>query len=196
MGVIKISPKKIKGKWADGFALDYHTVSSEYIGDDEYGHPQYDTKRTELGELLYRLKYNRDQSVAEMIVTTTVDFVTSKAWPIDLVIPVPPSRKRKFQPVIALAEQVAGRLHKPFSNSAVTKIKDNPELKNIYDFNDRMEISVGAFQASPEVKGKNVLLFDDLYRSGATMNAVCAQLITSGSVNVYSLALTMTRRRR
>ncbi len=196
MDAIKISPKVIKGKWTDGFALDYHTVSSEYIGDDEYGHPQYDTKRTELGELLYRLKYHHDQSVAEMIVRATVDFVTSEAWRVDLVIPVPPSRKRKFQPVIALAEQVAERLQKPFSDSAVTKVKDIPELKNIYDYNERTKLLARAFRVNSEVKGRNMLLFDDLYRSGATMNAVCSQITAAGSAKVFALALTMTRSKR
>lgn len=196
MDVIKISPKVIKGKWMDGFALDYHTVSSEYIGDDEYGHPQYDTKRTPLGELLYRLKYHHDRSVIDMIVTTTVDFVTSRVWPIDLIIPVPPSSPRSFQPVIALAEQIAARLQKPFSDSAATKVKDIPELKNIYDFNKRTNLLAGAFRVSPEVKGRTLLLFDDLYRSGATLNAVCSQITAAGAEKVYALALTMTRSKR
>jgi len=55
--MVEINPKIITGCWTEGFALDFHTLSSEFIGDDEYGHPQFDTKRSEIGELLYRLKY-------------------------------------------------------------------------------------------------------------------------------------------
>ena len=44
---------KIPGRWRDGFVLEYHTTGSVYVGDDEYGHPIFDTQRTELGELLY-----------------------------------------------------------------------------------------------------------------------------------------------
>jgi competence protein ComFC len=52
--MVKTSPKKLKGPWEDGYALDIHTISSEFIGHNEFGHPQFDTKRTEIGELLYR----------------------------------------------------------------------------------------------------------------------------------------------
>jgi hypothetical protein len=61
--MVEINPKPITGNWTEGFALDFHTLSSEYIGDDEYGHPQFDTKRSDVGELLYRLKYGKDKSV-------------------------------------------------------------------------------------------------------------------------------------
>jgi len=36
---------KIKGNWKKGFALDLHTISSEYLGKNEFGHDHYDTKR-------------------------------------------------------------------------------------------------------------------------------------------------------
>jgi hypothetical protein len=51
----KFTPRRINGAWREGFALDLHTLSSEYVGDDEFGHPRFDTIRTEIGELLYQL---------------------------------------------------------------------------------------------------------------------------------------------
>jgi len=40
-------------------------------------------------------------------------------------------------------------------------------------------------------------LFDDLYRSGATLNAITQALKDKGKAKeVYALTLTMTRRRR
>jgi hypothetical protein len=55
--VTKINPRKIDGPWADGRVLDLHSTGSEFLGYDEYGHEQFDTRRTEVGDLLYRLKY-------------------------------------------------------------------------------------------------------------------------------------------
>lgn len=138
--MIKISPKRIKGKWNEGYALDFHTVSSDYVGDDEYGHPQFVTTRTAIGELLYRLKYGGDESVIEAIVTTAGNFVRTKSWPIDLVIPVPASRSRPFQPVFALSKRLADDLKVAFCGGCVAKVKDIPELKNIFDFNDRTKL--------------------------------------------------------
>jgi len=196
--MIKISPRKIKGNWDNGYALDFHTVSSGYIGDDEYGHPQFETKRTAIGELLYQLKYGQDKSVIESIVTTTGNFVREKSWPIDLVIPVPASRYRSFQPVFALAKRLANNLNVTFCGGCVAKVKNIPELKGVFDFDERAKLLSGAFQVDrTNVKGKRILLFDDLYRSGATMNEVSSKLKDLGKAAcIYVLVLTMTRRLR
>jgi hypothetical protein len=45
----------IIGKWREGFALDLQTLSSIFIGHDEFGHPRFETTRPEIGELLYKL---------------------------------------------------------------------------------------------------------------------------------------------
>ena len=50
---LSINPKEISGKWRAGWALDAHTLSSIHLGNQ-----MFDTKRTELGELVYLLKYN------------------------------------------------------------------------------------------------------------------------------------------
>jgi len=196
--MIKISPRRLKGPWDDGYALDFHTVSSIYVGDDEYGHPQFDTTRSAIGELLYRLKYGEDQSVIEAIATTACAFVTSKAWPIEIVVPIPASRYRRFQPVVAVAARMAQVLDVPFGDACVAKVRNIPELKNVFDFGKRAELLANAFQVGcPDVEGRRVMLFDDLYRSGATMNAVSSELKKSGKARgLYALALTMTRRYR
>ena len=39
-----------------GFALDFHTFSSTFIGYNAFGHPEFETRRPPIGELLYNLK--------------------------------------------------------------------------------------------------------------------------------------------
>jgi hypothetical protein len=34
----KINPRKLRGPWTDGYALDVHTTSSTMIGHNAYGH--------------------------------------------------------------------------------------------------------------------------------------------------------------
>ena len=46
--VTKSNPRKIDGPWADGRVLDLHSTGSEFLGYDEYGHEQFDTRRTEV----------------------------------------------------------------------------------------------------------------------------------------------------
>jgi len=197
--MMKISPRRIKGKWTCGYSLDLHTLSSEYIGDNEYGHPQFDTKYSDMGGLLNRLKYKSDKSVLRIIIDTAAEFLNSKSWSVDLVIPVPPSREtRAFQPVIAVAKGVSKFTGIKLCTDCVVKIKKTPELKDIYEFSKRIEILKDAYAvAKREVEGRNILLFDDLYRSGATLNAITQALKNKGKAKeVYALTLTMTRRRR
>jgi competence protein ComFC len=52
-----INPIRIIGNWDEGYALDIHTITSTPIGQDIYRHMRYDTKRSEMGELLYGFKY-------------------------------------------------------------------------------------------------------------------------------------------
>ena len=48
--------RQITGSWDLGYVLDKHVLSSVYLGDNAYGHPQFDTTRSEVGEALYKLK--------------------------------------------------------------------------------------------------------------------------------------------
>ena len=75
------NPVKCEGVWKEGFALDVHTLASDYLGDDEFGRPTFRTTRTELGELLYRLKYQRDASAVDGIVEAASAFVRSWSSP-------------------------------------------------------------------------------------------------------------------
>jgi predicted amidophosphoribosyltransferase len=194
-----IQPMAIQGAWLDGYALDYHTISSTYVGDNEFGHPVFDTQRTPLGELLFRLKSRFDQSVVDEIVGTVEGFIELTWKPrLAVIVPVPPSNtERRSQPVFLLADALGKRLSLEVRIDAVTKIRRTPQLKNVYDYDDMAKMLDGALRAdSSVVQGRSILLFDDLYRSGATMNAAAKVLTAEGqAAAVHALALTRTRRR-
>jgi len=193
--MVNVQPMKVPGRWRDGYALGHHTISSTYLGDDEFGHAQFDTKRSEVGELLYQLKYKSDASAVASIVETVAAFVASWKPGVDLIVPVPPSRPRASQPVLVLADALAKRLNLPCAPSCVTRTRDVPELKNVYDYNERTRLLAGAHTVDKaQVQGRKVLLFDDLYRSGATMNAITAALYDDGgAADVFALTITKTR---
>src|SRR5882672_8165713 len=82
----KINPQKITGNWQSGVALDFHTISSTPTGVNEYGHPTFDTVRSELGELLLRLKYRGDQSAAPEIIAAAAQFLAPHRAKLDLIV--------------------------------------------------------------------------------------------------------------
>jgi competence protein ComFC len=195
--VVKVKPMRIPGRWREGYVLDYHTLGSTYLGDDQYGHPMFDTKRSEIGELLYRLKYHSDKAVVDELVDTAASFVRSWNPGSTILVPVPPSRARSEQPVHLIAERLGTKIGIPVHLSGVARVKETPELKNVYGYEERLRLLEGTHRVEASiVRGHKVLLFDDLYRSGATMNAITVALYDEGAVaDVCALALTQTRSR-
>lgn len=76
MAAVKIDPQKLVGPWIDGWVIErQHTLSSEFLGHDSFGNPRFETRRSELGELVFRLKNRNDKSVIEPIAQTALEFV-------------------------------------------------------------------------------------------------------------------------
>ena len=192
-----MSPQRIPGRWKEGFVLDFHTVASVYLGDDEFGHPIFDTTRTPLGELLYRLKYRSDATVLDGIVGAADSFLRSWKPGVEMIVPVPPSKKdRPSQPVLTIATALGARLGLPVNASAVSLARETPELKNVYEYDARLRLLAGAHAVeASEVAERRILVVDDLFRSGATMNAVTTALYEAGATDVFALAITRTRSR-
>ena len=120
---------EIKGRWRKGFAHDVHTLSSVYMGIDEHGHDQWDTTRSEIGELVYRLKYRGDRSAISKIVDLLGKYKGLETM--DAIIPAPSTNKhRAVQPVYAIARELGRRLDVPVIEDALKKNTDGPQLKN------------------------------------------------------------------
>jgi predicted amidophosphoribosyltransferase len=171
-------PEEIPGPWRAGFALDRHTVSSEYLGDDAFGNPVYETVRSPLGELLYKLKYRSEESALRPIVEAAVDFLRGWNPDIDLIVPVPPSNEvRKSQPVSLMAKALTQQMGIELCDDCILKATPTAELKNVHVYAERVKILRDAFSVRRErVEGRRVLLIDDLFRSGATLSALTEAL--------------------
>ena len=119
-----------------------------------------------------------------------------KAWnpTVDILVPVPPSTDRAVQPVRVLAKAISQRLAIPLAD-CVKRRRNEPQLKNIFDLDERAKLLEGLHAVDKSVtRDQSVLLFDDLYRSGATMNAITTELYETGeATDVFALTITRTR---
>lgn len=191
---VEIHPKDIKGSWDAGYVLDLHTISSTLIGYNEFGHPEFDTQRSPLGELVYRLKYKGNRTAISAIVDAVAGFVRNWAIQPDMIIPMPPSKQRAAQPVVEIATELGKALQIPVDTTSLKKTRATPQMKDVGDFSERVAALETAFAVDKNVEGKRVLLIDDLLQSGATMNVVAQALRKQGNVKaVYAIALTRTR---
>ncbi|RMD68973.1 MAG: ComF family protein [Cyanobacteria bacterium J149] len=192
---MKLNPTGIYGSCWSGVALDWHTLSSVPRSDGGF-----DTTRSELGEALYQLKYRLDRSKIEPLATVVAEYIKKSKIYTDLkaIIAVPPSKDRSFQPVLQLANAIGMKTSLSVPKDYLLKVKKTSSLKDVEDVNLRKQELQGAFRVIDQrYAGKTLLVFDDLYRSGETLNAVCNVLQEYGNVNtIYTLTITRTRIKR
>lgn len=185
----------LDGNWKSGKAYDLHTVSSTHLGTDEFGHDRFDNARSEMGELVYQLKYKGDKSKVQQIVALLDDIKGIEGF--DFIIPIPPTKKnRPIQPVELIAEALGMRRKVAVAAGALTN-SGNEELKGITDPIARKELLDEALKldsSQGRFKGRKVLLIDDLYRSGSTLRVATDLLYKEGEAAQVSV-LTMTKTR-
>ena len=185
----------IRGNWRAGWAIDLHTLSCTKNSDGSFN-----TTRTELGELVYQLKYHQDNSKINSISNIVSSFLRSRRVfsYIDVIIPVPPSKQRSLQPVPTIAKEVGRLTNKKVDLDYIKKLRSTSEIKQIDNPDERAQILSGAFKViDNRYKGKDVLLLDDLYRSGTTLKEITNVLYKYGKVkNVYVVTMTKTRKNR
>lgn len=192
-GVHVISAIKVNGLWDEGYVLSEHTISSKYIGEDPFGRPQFDKEYTELGKLLYSMKYNGHIDTSDQIVALSSEFVLGwlRDKEIGAVIPSPATKDRVVQPVYVIAEKIAKLLGTYYSEGVLSKMtqeltKDIPK--------EERQLQGTIRQNLPAKKPCNVLLIDDLYSSGQTANECVRVLREDKNIcKVYFLAITKTK---
>jgi len=220
---MEINPQPLQGHWKEGFALDIHTLSStpkewkstkkvreadivdgklvvvEREVPDEV--TKWDTTYTPIGLEMNHLKYWSELYRAERIGVCAADFLKQKipVWAINLILPIPPSdTTRNFQPVFEIVKHIGKLCNIAVDFQLLKKLKPTSQLKQITEPQARKDVLAGAFAIeNNSLADKNVLIFDDLYRSGETLNAVCDVIINQGKAkNVYVLTITKTRSKR
>lgn len=192
---MQLHPQGISGSWKSGIVLDWHTVGSQIVGQNEFGHPIFENTRSEIGELLYRFKYKNDQIALSEILKATIEYLGPKVSNrFDLVLPVPPSNPARTV-TRQLAEGLANGFSTKYSNTALIKVKNTDELKSVTDPEIRKKMLSDAFHVEEsQTEGRTILLVDDLYRSGATFEAATDIINLQGKAKaVYVLAITRTR---
>ena len=183
-------------KWIEGYAFSVHTLYSIYTGENEYGNPQFDTKRTQMGELVYQLKYKQNISVLPEIIKLLksdklfIDFIKK-----DYVLVIPATNKnRTFQPV----EVVADAISKEFGIKVIKNLieaENHKEIKQVEKARkiDILKSSYSYSENSSLNKDSKIIIFDDVFDSGSTMFVVADLLRQNGFNNLYAFALTHTR---
>ena len=96
--------------------------------------------------------------------------------------------------MLTLANGIGAALKVPVVQ-CISATRPTTQLKNVTDPGERRALLQGLFAVdSRRTTNKTILLFDDLFRSGATMNAITDVLLNNGkAARVDVLTITRTR---
>ena len=118
----------------------------------------------------------------------------------DVVVPVPVSadtlRKRGYNQSALLARALARQAGLPCAEKALKKSRPTtPQMR--LDRQGRLENLKGAFAAdAPRVKGKKVLLVDDIVTTGSTLEECAKTLLAAGAAGCGALCVAATEKPR
>ena len=177
------------------FALDYHTKLTPS-----------GSQRTEVGQLVYLAKpYRRNptlrnfeasSSLAERMVQFVRNHPTYRRS--EVIVSAPPSRPEgQFD----LPTQLAGHLLKSFHNLTdgrkwVQKVRQTRAMKDCRTIPEKIANVKDAFEITTDddIRDRTVLVIDDIYESGFTLNELARVLFAGGAKTVLGLVASKTGR--
>lgn len=142
---------------------------------------------------LHRLKYKRDWLLGDTFAFHLSDFVRQLDWQVEMVIPIPLGRKRRkkrgYNQVEVITAPLAVYLDLPHAPRALTRAKETRTQVGL-SAAERRENVKSVFQAKPAfVKGRSILLMDDVATTGATLSSAADALLSAGASQVYALTV-------
>lgn len=135
----------------------------------------------EVKRLIAGLKYNNKPYLSRTLSNYLAELYKSLDWQVDLIIPVPLSKKRKewrgYNQAELLADGLSDAVGVPLNTETLVKIKDTDSQTHLSMVERRNNLRE-SFKVMDKyaVRGKKILLVDDVMTTGATANA-CANVL-------------------
>lgn len=153
-------------------------------------------EHTEIGERVYRFKYRNDASQVDWLAARALEVLRQCDFfaNLDVMTCVPGTQiDRTYEPVLLFSKKLAPALPLPFYE-ILRKTRATRSQKEMATKEQKRRNVRNAFAANhPQaVAGRTILLVDDLYDSGATVDECARILKQAGARAVYVLTLTKT----
>lgn len=141
----------------------------------------------DLKDSLYRFKYKSRREYAAFfansIYTAHKDLL--RFWQPELILPIPmyykKERARGYNQAALIARELGHTLGIPVNEEALVRTKKTAPLKDCTAF-ERKNILTGVFELQENITARKVLVVDDIYTTGATLDA-CAKVLKHGGVS-------------
>jgi len=147
-----------------------------------------------IAKKIIEFKQSRYKHIGEVFADIVLDFYEKLNLKVDIVIPVPIHenryRDRGFNQSQILASKIDDVYSGLVDNNVLKRIKDTPHQTGL-SRNNRQENLNKAFEVidKKKIKGKKILLIDDIYTTGSTLDECTTTLLKAGAKSVVSLCL-------
>ena len=149
----------------------------------------------EIRQSMYRFKYSNCRTYGKTFVEDV--WKRHAIWlqnlSVDAVVPVPMYRKKEkrrgYNQAEVLAHGIAQKLGCPVETKLVVRAKNTVPLKSLNDTQRKKNLE-NAFKIRKNgVKLNKILLIDDIYTTGSTLDGVTTALLAAGVQEVYCLTI-------
>lgn len=146
---------------------------------------------TAMKQSMYAFKYNNRREYGKYYAEVIYEryYNTIKNWDCEVLIPVPLHRikylKRGYNQAAVLAKELSQKFNLPVdSDSLIRTINTRPQ-KELSDTERKNNIEKAFQTRTNSLKYKKVILVDDIYTTGATINECAGVLRCAGVEAVY-----------
>jgi ComF family protein len=140
-----------------------------------------------LREIVHHLKYSDRVSLANPLGDILKECLEREPFSGNLIVPVPLHSSRQRQRGFNQAELLAARLGRPMTTHLLRRRKNTPSQTGLTR-NERKRNLAAAFEARREVRG-TIIVVDDVYTTGSTMNEIARTLKRAGAERVEVLTV-------
>jgi ComF family protein len=140
-----------------------------------------------LREIIHHLKYSDRVSLAKPLGNILRECLDREPFTGNLIIPVPLHPSRERERGFNQAELIATRVGRPVATHLLRRRK-NTQSQTGLTRNQRKRNLAAAFETTGEVKG-TVIVVDDVYTTGSTMNEIARTLKRAGAERVEVLTV-------
>lgn len=117
-----------------------------------------------------------------------------RLWEIDVIVPVPLHRKKQkkrgYNQGEILAKEIGFRVGIPVDTTLIKRKKNTVPQKE-FTRKERKKNLKNAFEVTGKVEGKRVLIIDDIYTTGSTIDSISILLKKAGAEKTYFLTISI-----
>ena len=149
----------------------------------------------EIAPAVYRFKYGGRRAYADMFAheMCTALGETVRGWQADAIVPVPLHRKRYrkrgYNQAALLAKEIGRRMNLPVCDGLVGRCRDTVPQKRLNALQRQNNLKRAFKMLRNDVKLDTIIIVDDIYTTGCTVDEVAKVLLEGGVKKIYVLAL-------